>query len=528
VALLGGAAGIGAVRSVARLERRFTQLGIQADVSDEKIGKLKDRIFEVANAPDIRLDPSQITAAIEQIVEKTGDLKFAEDNLRNIGLAIQAASAQGGQIGGVTAEFRKFGLVSKEEVSKALDTLVRQGKVGAFTLANLAAQGERLAAAYAVTGRRGQGAVREMGAVIQIIRQGTGNAEQAATAFEALLRTLQNADKIKALQQRGITIFEPGQPGVMRSVAAIMTDIIKGSKGSAVALSQVFDAEAMRAFNAGASEFKDTGALPTLEKFLKIQGDGRAIVADSARKAKDAVGAWQGVSTAAQKFADAALAGPIRDIADAVNAIDDKKLQSIMKSLAVGGTALAGLWAASKGVRAVHSLAGALGASVAGGAGAAMKFGPRVGRLPTAAAAIVGGVKAYDALTDKSLGPAQKGAATGGAAGGVAGAFLGAKAGGALGLLGGPAAPVTVPLGMMIGGTVGYFLGEGAGARLGADIARAMAETPGVGEARAPTEIDIKMKIEGAPPGTRTEIETNKPGAKIRIDQGPAMLPFGS
>lgn len=50
-----------------------------------------------------------------------------------------------------------------------------------------------------------------------------------------------------------------------------------------------------------------------------------------------------------------------------------------------------------------------------------------------------------------------------GVGGGVAGGLLGAKVGGALGVLGGPAAPVTVPLGALVGGGLGYFGGGAAG-----------------------------------------------------------------
>jgi murein DD-endopeptidase MepM/ murein hydrolase activator NlpD len=46
-----------------------------------------------------------------------------------------------------------------------------------------------------------------------------------------------------------------------------------------------------------------------------------------------------------------------------------------------------------------------------------------------------------------------------GVAGGVAGGIAGAEAGAALGLFGGPAAPVTVPLGGLIGGALGYLAG---------------------------------------------------------------------
>ena len=80
-ALITGAAGIGTLRSLSRMEERFTRLGIQAQKSEEEMEGLRRKIFETARAPDIRVDPSQITSAIESIVEKTGDLEFAQENI---------------------------------------------------------------------------------------------------------------------------------------------------------------------------------------------------------------------------------------------------------------------------------------------------------------------------------------------------------------------------------------------------------------------------------------------------------------
>lgn len=50
-----------------------------------------------------------------------------------------------------------------------------------------------------------------------------------------------------------------------------------------------------------------------------------------------------------------------------------------------------------------------------------------------------------------------------GVGGGLAGGYAGAAAGAALGAFGGPAAPVTVPLGALIGGGLGYFGGSATG-----------------------------------------------------------------
>lgn len=377
-ALLTGAAGVGTANYVIGLERRFTRLGIQADISAEKVDGLKKRIFEASRAPDIRVDPSEITAAIEAIVEKTGDLAFAENNIRNIGLAIQATGAQGTAIGEIMAEFQKMGIVIEKDVLTAIDTLNVQGKQGAFTLQNVAAMGPRVVTAYTSMGRTGIPAIKEMGAALQVIRQGTGSAEMAATAFEALMRTLGDADKVKMLQQGGIKIFDPealkeGRE-VLRPINEIISEIIRRTGGKKTLLSTVFDAEAMRAFNASAAEFQRTGATDSLDKFMNVQADGNATMQDSARAAGDAAAAMDSLASAWKQFADANLTQHIQSLADAIGDLDPDTVDKLIKTAVYGATALGGLFVAKKVVGLGRDIKGMSdvvrgGKSKAGGTG---------------------------------------------------------------------------------------------------------------------------------------------------------------
>jgi hypothetical protein len=119
---------------------------------------------------------------------------------------------------------------------------------------------------------------------MQLIRMGTGSAEQATTAFEAMLRTLQDADKVKFLTRSGIKVFEDDGT-TMRAIDDLMKDIVRATGGDPLKLSLVFDAEAMRAFNVLGAEFRRTGGFGTLERMKAAQGKG-FLEADAARLAK--------------------------------------------------------------------------------------------------------------------------------------------------------------------------------------------------------------------------------------------------
>ena len=370
-ALATGAGAAGTLKMLVSLEDRMTRLGIQANVDAAAVNKLKKEIFDIAQAPDIRVDPGEITAAIEAIVEKTGDLKFAQDNIRNIGLAIQATGAQGGAIGEILAEFQKMGIKVPEEVLKGIDVLNVQGKEGAFTLQNLAALGPRVVTAYTSLGRTGVPALREMGAALQVIRQGTGNSEQAATAFEAVLRTMTDPAKLKKLRAAGIEVFDIEQlkkgREVLKPINELMVELVTKSKGRKTVLGQIFDAEAVRAFNAALAEFNRTGSVDSMQKFMNVNADGTTTIKDSARASKNASAALTNLFTAWKKFSDSKLTKPIQSFADALNSMEPEKIERIFNAIALGAGAFIAITAAASTIRSLKTIGSVFRGSKGGG-----------------------------------------------------------------------------------------------------------------------------------------------------------------
>ncbi|NVF16000.1 hypothetical protein [Vreelandella maris] len=390
VALATGAAGFGAVRNLVNLEERFTRLGIQSQKSAEEMEELRRQIFETAREPDIRVDPSQITGAIEAIVEKTGDLEFARDNIRNIAAAISATGAEGTNIGQIMAEFQKMDIRAPEQVLGVIDTLNQQGKQGAFTLQNLASLGPRVVTAYTALGRTGPEAIREMGAALQVIMQGAGDPQSAASSFEALLRTFQNAEKASEITRlSGVQIFDPESlkegREVLRPINELMVELVEASEGKASRMSEAFpDSEALKAFNAIMSEYNLTGSVDSIERFLQVQGDGTTTMGDSARAADTAAGSMRNLSSAWQDFADTNLSEYIQDAADALNSLDQETVDRWLKIAGITAGGVAGLYALRSlgrlGVDLGRGAGSLMGRSttggVAGGLGAASSMAP--------------------------------------------------------------------------------------------------------------------------------------------------------
>lgn len=522
-ALLGGGAAAIAVRGTMNIQEQLTRLGITADASDEIIKGLHNSILDAANAPDIRVDPSQILTAVESIMEKTGDLKFAQENIRNIGLAIQASGADGAAIGDIFAEFQKQGMSAKDALA-SVDVLIAQGKAGAFTLKDLASLGPRVVTSYTALGRSGPRAMKEMGAVLQMIRMSTGSSEQATTAWEAMLRTFSDRKKVQFLEKQGVKLFN--KDGSLRAANELMVEILKAAGNSRINLSDVFDAEAIRAFNA----IMDKVGIDKLQELMRIEGDGTTVQRDSARAAATANAALQSLKTTWGKFADSNLSGPIQKVADALNAIEPGRLETALDRAGKLAITLGGAVAAYKLINAGMTVRGWFsGGKKAGGAGAAInsaagglsgglaglklplpvyvvnkqmsltrdamlgkdggivpdaggagkkrkggkvrggrwsRFAGRAGGMASAAYAAYEG---YQILSDDQASVGDKAGAIadagGQALGGWAGGALGAKVGAAIGTA------IVPGLGTAIGGALGGIVGGIAGSTLGQTIA---------------------------------------------------------
>lgn len=133
-------------KQVADFSARLTQLGIDAGFLGEEMQAFKrdteSAIRDVATTWGV--DSDQLVASLEDIVQKTGDIKFATANLDTLATTLKSTGAAGSDMGRILAEFQKMGETDPQNVLKLLDTLVVQGKAGAFALRDLANEGERV------------------------------------------------------------------------------------------------------------------------------------------------------------------------------------------------------------------------------------------------------------------------------------------------------------------------------------------------------------------------------------------------
>lgn len=304
-ALAGAVAGVAGAKVVIDFDARLASIGARAGKTgkdlDAFVKDTKKRFFDLANLPQFNISPDEVLAAVDEIITKTGNLKFALEQLPNIALLIRGGEARGQDAGSLIANlFQKLDIKTVKQMTGVLGDLTAQGDKGAFEIGDLATQGERLTAALAKTGRTGPIAVREMGAILQMFKRTTGTTEMATTAFERFIDTI-TSEKAKELRKAGIQIFDEEKLAeglnVLRSPIAILRDILlKADKiaaregiGINEVLTEIFDIRAGRgvaAFTVELQKAKSRGepeaAFAAVESFLRLQG-GEALLRRRAR-----------------------------------------------------------------------------------------------------------------------------------------------------------------------------------------------------------------------------------------------------
>ena len=522
------------------LDARLTRMGMTADASAEQINALKQKIFEAAQDPNIKIDPSKIVDALDVVMTKTGSLEYVETNIKNIAVALQASGAAGEEMGDVFSEFQKKGFAAAE-ISQLMDDLVKQGDQGEYTFQKFAKTGKAVLSSYSTIGSTVED-VKKLNAVMQILVADTKNEELAATALDAVIAELSDPNKQEKLGIIGVRVRDSA--GEFRDLAKIMDDVlaVAQKEGNIDFLSEVFGVTSMKAVRA----FQNYGK--NYKKLTDDLGDTTgALEAKSARMAGTMKANLQNLQTTFLKFADTNLAKPLERLNDLLSYLAEKpeRLEKVFNTIKYGLGAIVAVKGLAKisgfigsisgGIRTLTggSMQAALGGALPGnGAGAAsglpvfvtnMGQGgmgasgnmaesalsggkPAGSRLSFKQGAALAGVAALSSalvavpqmlgeLNDIDNNPELKGKEKSKAKGGAVGAAVRSIGGAAAGALAGAAIGSVVPvigtaIGGLVGGAIGWF-----GGKLGRTVGEKIGEAVGKDEV-IPESAAVREELE--------------------------------
>ena len=537
------------------MDARLTRMGMTADASAEQVNKLKQKIFEAAQDPNIKIDPSKVIDALDVVMTKTGNLEYVEDNIKNIAVALQATGETGESIGDVFSEFQKFGY-SASSISQLMDDMVKQGDQGEYTFGKFAKTAKAVLSAYSPIGNSVED-TKKLGAVMQILISGTKNEEAAVTSLDAIMSELADPQKQEKLGLIGVAVRD--STGKFRDLADIMQDTlaVAEKEGNADFLGEIFGMSSMKAVRA----FQQYGK--NYKKLTDDLGDTTgALEAKSSRMAGTMKANLQNLQTTFLKFADTNLAKPLEKLNDLLSYLSEnpERMEMVFNTIKWGLGGIVAIKGLSKVAGLISSISngingfksgktelslgtggtsgmpvyvtnmgqGGLGASssslsrpggiklsgkqVAGASGAAA-----VGAALVAVPAMVNELKDIkeSGLQGKEKSKAQ-GGAIGGAVGTVAGAAGGVAAGAAVGAMVGSVVPVLgTAVGALVGAGIGLF-GAWAGRKAGEAIGEAVGKDDVIPASAAIR--DELAQVQSLPTGQQTAVLEGQAGIDINVN----------
>ena len=544
LATLGVSIGIGAtVNKMIAFEDRMNKLGTVArmnakdiETAEKQMNGLSEAIYKAAMQPDVKIDANEILDAMDEIMEKTGDMDFAVNNIDNIARAVRGFNATGKDMGGLMAEFNKLGLTA-EETAITLDKLYLQGNIGAFAAKDFAALGSTIMAAYSMIGSSADDIV-DAGAAMQVLRQSVGSSEEAVTKLEGALSELADPEVRKALEELGWAIGEDfstmNADGSMKDFNTIMMQIVEAEKKLGTGWGKIREAKIIGSdmFYEALNAYKNYGN--SLEDYLDLEDAAGKTQEAAAMNAQSLKANLQNLQTAFDGFANKNLAPKLQQVTDILNkfAENPERFEAVFKVLAAGfgifmtAKLVNGVYNTINSLRGLKNIrsggdvisqtltstgssqaipvyvtnfaqfssgGGTVGNSmqynipnVRGGKGAMLRGALKTAggnaamgaalALPTVVSDFVN-ISNNDQLSDKEKNRA-KGESVGGAVGSVAGMALGGMAGAATTAAIGAAVGSVIPgLGTAIGGIVGLgigALGGVLGQKLGGKIGESL------------------------------------------------------
>ncbi|EPA5416688.1 phage tail protein [Escherichia coli] len=333
-AVIAGLGGSVTVKGVADFDAQMRRMGTNAKLTEEQVSELRTAIRDVSNQQDIRIDASALGEGVDALLGKTGDYQYVMDNLRNMGVFMQAFGVDGQVAAGLMAQFWEKNVRGADAVSNMMDRLYSQFAVGSVSVADVALAAPKL---FSIIQDQGPEAIAQMGAFAQVFAKNKGSIDETVTSIQAMYASLSDKKNIEFLKKNGIDVFVKGTKDIKKPYE-LMMEILKRARYDPLKLQDVFDQTGMQGIKA---------LLNPENRQLMEQMIYGTIELGSTQKAAqtNAEGfnaAMQSLNNEWQRFAEGQLAKPVQDLADALNSVDQNTVQNWLQvgkymAIALGG-----------------------------------------------------------------------------------------------------------------------------------------------------------------------------------------------
>ncbi len=297
-----GRAIAGTVKDFAALERQMTRVGITADASSEQT----KRAFEQAQLISKQLGYDSVQPAVEAIDTLVASGKSLDEAMAFLPSVLATAQATGS----ATQDIANTGLkaadalkIETKNLQRAFDVMVVGGKAGQFELKDMAQYIPNLANSFASLGYTGEGGLKKLVAILQTIREDTGDASSAATYAGNIFGKMYSEETAKKFSKFGVDLgkeMEKARKSGEDAVTAFVRISQEATKGDLTKLPLLFSDEQ---FRLGMQSLMTSGE--SLKRFLETMNSAQVdgtVFRDIKRVLSDTQASIDGVSSSWEKL----------------------------------------------------------------------------------------------------------------------------------------------------------------------------------------------------------------------------------
>jgi TP901 family phage tail tape measure protein len=203
------------------VEKQLARFQIAGEVSNTTMADFRDQLMKVSNATGV--SRNELVKGAQAYVSLTGDAKGAIAATQLFAEVAAGTGASMDDVSATAAALKQNLKIDPKDFRKAFDVLVKQGKIGAIEIKDLASKMANIAPQFSTfAGARSVEGMSELGAMLQVAKQGFGSADEAATGFNGMMTQInRNQKKLKKFK---INVVDP-KTGKFKNLLQIVKEI---------------------------------------------------------------------------------------------------------------------------------------------------------------------------------------------------------------------------------------------------------------------------------------------------------------
>lgn len=236
-----------ALTDFASVDRQMNRIGITAEATGEETSAAFMQMQTLSKQMAMPID--RAIAALDTLVSSGMNLKEAMAFLPSVLSTAQASGAATEDIANTALKASSALQIQAGDMQHAFDIMVTGGKAGQFELKDMAMYIPDLANSFASLGYKGEDGLKRLIAILQTVREDTGNAADAAVYVQNIFGKMNSQETVKNFKKMGVDLnaeMAKAKANGEDVISAFVRLANKATKGDLSKLPLLFNDQQMR------------------------------------------------------------------------------------------------------------------------------------------------------------------------------------------------------------------------------------------------------------------------------------------